>query len=539
MKTLITTFFFFVFISYLQSQTILVSGAISTNTTWNADTVKITGNVTVMQGIELIVAPGTYVESQGFYKIYVNGSIKAIGSPADSIVFTVRDTTGFWQNEYSVAGGWAGIKLNDTITAADTSIFEFCRIQYTKKYDVNNEDIQGGAIMATNYGTLIIRNSLLRCNMVINHNYGSANVLCSKGGAVFCSEVNSVLILNNKFERNRSFDMGGAVYIGTNVDAGITNNIFIHNKAWNTKLVSGVMVSWGSGAAIETYDIYGHSPKIAGNQCFNNFVVDGVIRSANPLGLIYNNVVCNNYGTGISAAFQLSMVRIFNNTVVNNDTHMGGINLFAYAKVYNNIVWGNESYPGEVIDQIGLCPGFAYPVIFNNCVESGTCGTNGIKKYPEFVSPTKGVGLKFDGTIADWTLKDLSPCINSGTRDSTGLFIPEYDIIGNQRIYGVSVDMGCFENQVVLLGNPEAEVKNNSMSIFPNPGKGQLNIESKEPESYFELYTNSGQVIMQKHITIGMSVINTEALNPGIYFYRLKNSNNEIVATGKWIKSDW
>jgi len=58
--------FFFLLISLSsKSQTIEVSGSISANTNWDADTVKIIGNVTVEQDVLLTVSPGVYIEAQG------------------------------------------------------------------------------------------------------------------------------------------------------------------------------------------------------------------------------------------------------------------------------------------------------------------------------------------------------------------------------------------------------------------------------------------------------------------------------------------
>ncbi|MEI6062161.1 MAG: hypothetical protein WCR72_15780, partial [Bacteroidota bacterium] len=58
----------FMIVSKPFAQTILVSGNINSNTSWSADTVKITGDISVLQGITLSIEPGTYIESQGYYR---------------------------------------------------------------------------------------------------------------------------------------------------------------------------------------------------------------------------------------------------------------------------------------------------------------------------------------------------------------------------------------------------------------------------------------------------------------------------------------
>jgi len=519
----------------LYSQTIFVSGNIESNTTWSADTVKLAGSVYVVPGIVLSVEPGTYIESQGYYRINVAGSIRAIGTLADSIVFTVHDTTGFWQNTYSVLGGWEGFNIKNGLSTTDTSIFEYCRIQYGKKYLTNGDNIEGAGINANDYGTLIIKNSLLRFNMVINHEYGGP---VSKGGAVYCSHVNSVHIRDNSFIRNRSFDRGGAIYIGNQCQSDISDNIFIKNKAWNTKLVSGVMISWGSGAAIATDDPEGPSPVIANNYCFNNYTVSGIIQTRNLGGLVFNNLICNNFGIGIDATYYFSQVRIFNNTIVNNNAHSGGIFLYSEAIIYNNIIWGNKSFPVEIVDQIQLLTGVPqfHPVLSYNSVEHGNGGTGSINTYPDFVSPSEGFGIEYDGAEADWSLLDSSPCINAGTPDTSGLFLPSYDINLEPRIYGAGIEMGAYENQHVLVGLNDAETTNTL--IYPNPGISRLNIESNGSETCFELKSISGQSIIRRNFTDNKIILNTESLNPGIYIYRLYNLKKGIVETGKWIKTD-
>jgi hypothetical protein len=44
-----------------------------------------------------------------------------------------------------------------------------------------------------------------------------------------------------------------------------------------------------------------------------------------------------------------------------------------------------------------------------------------------------------------YSLSELSPCVDSGTPDATGLDLPPYDLAGNWRIWNGRIDMGCFE----------------------------------------------------------------------------------------------
>ncbi|MEI6059930.1 MAG: T9SS type A sorting domain-containing protein [Bacteroidota bacterium] len=533
-KLFFIVFFLFQLASSLQSQTIYVSGPIVSNTTWAADTVKITGDINVGQGVVLSVEPGTYVEVQGYFRIYVSGSVRAIGTSTDSIVFTARHTAGFWDDTLSVAGGWAGFNIMSTYASADSSVFEFCKIQYGKRYGEYGDDIKGGALFVSDYGTLIIRNCFVNSNMVICYEGGIDG--CA-GGAVYCKKVNIVTIVNNRFERNRSFDNGGAIHADIMCQTLIDNNIFQYNRSIEWERIGSLFVISGSGAAIATSDDPGYSPVISNNRFFGNTCIGGIIYTSNRNCLIFNNLVCNNYGSGIMDGHQLSMSRIFNNTVVNNETYSGGMNISSYARIYNNIVWGNEPYPRAITEQIHTFPGFSSPSLFYNCVQYGNGGPNSTSEYPEFAHPSDGAGLAYSGAEADWTLGDYTPCINRGTLDTAGLFIPAFDLVGNTRIYGVRIDMGCYENQSVLTGITDAIGADEKASVYPNPGSNQLNIRSQEPQAYFELSNMTGQLMIQQRIAEGTSSLDTESLKPGIYFYRLRNDQNAVIGSGKWVKN--
>ena len=104
---------------------ITVNGPIAVNTTWNADTIKVTGDVTVQNGVTLTIVPGTRVEFQGHFRLNCDGRIVAIGTQADMIQFTINDTTGF-SNMTSNNGGWFGVRYNNTAATHDTSKFSWC-----------------------------------------------------------------------------------------------------------------------------------------------------------------------------------------------------------------------------------------------------------------------------------------------------------------------------------------------------------------------------------------------------------------------------
>lgn len=85
---------------------------IRADTTWDADTVKVYGNITVMDSVRLTISPGTCVEFQDYYAIYVHGYLTAVASGEDTITFT---------SVPEPDAGWYGILFLEGSNHTDTS----------------------------------------------------------------------------------------------------------------------------------------------------------------------------------------------------------------------------------------------------------------------------------------------------------------------------------------------------------------------------------------------------------------------------------
>lgn len=104
---------------------ITVSGDVSGD--WMADTVFVNSDVRVPFNQQLVIRPGCVVLFNGYYYFTVNGLLSATGNSSAFIQFKSKDSSGFYQQ--SVAGGWAGIIMNN---GPDTSKFQYCRVQNIK-----------------------------------------------------------------------------------------------------------------------------------------------------------------------------------------------------------------------------------------------------------------------------------------------------------------------------------------------------------------------------------------------------------------------
>ena len=385
------------------SQTIYVSGDITTNTTWTADTVKITGDVSVNSTVTLTINPGTYIEFQGYFHLYVLGRILAVANNNDSITFTINDTTGYVLNTSS-AGGWGGISLQ-TSANTDTSLFCYCNFEFCKNTAINswkkktrienntfNNNWDGLNFFQVNYSVVrfnTIKNCLgiaIKCDsnylVIISNNFLYKNALgiyalssaeiennkisyCQSGIEIFN---NNSTVIHNEIKNNVS----GITLRESN--SFISENIISNNTSVNSSTSGGIFCQ-------------GSSPVISNNEISNNTSAGGagIFVTSEPSGLHSNpliilNKICNNQATGSSCGYNdggsaLLCVRssaliinniiannlsayygtiscldssdalIINNTIVNNNAYVGGgISVFqTKLNALNNILWGNQA----------------------------------------------------------------------------------------------------------------------------------------------------------------------------------------------------
>ena len=226
---------------------ISVSGIISANTTWSADTIKVTGDVTVNNGIVLTINSGKIIQFQGNYKLIVLGRLLAIGEITKNIIFTMKDTTGLYDVSVS-NGGWHGIRFEPATSANDTSKLTYCRLEYGKSIGIGNDGL-GGAIFYNNLARLKVQKSIIR------------NCYALKGGAVYGISLNGAAFFNSLFYNNNSIE-GGATFLSTS-SARFINCTFSNNSA--TK--GGVMYCTDSDPQI-TNSVLWNNTATEGNQLY-------------------------------------------------------------------------------------------------------------------------------------------------------------------------------------------------------------------------------------------------------------------------------
>ncbi len=301
---------------------------ITSNTSWIADSIFVNGDIYIRDSATLTISPGAVVVFKGYYGIFNEGVLHAVGTKENMIKFTVYNTDGS-SNLWSSSGNWKGITISNSIAGKegqmwdnDTTRIDYCILEYANAYPIGES---GGALRITNFSKIIISNSILRYNMAQE-----------KGGAINLTSFSDLVIKNNIFHDNYTENTGGGITIYTNSEPLILNNIFSNNTAL------------GQGGGISVYQ-------------------------ADPI--LINNVICNNTALK-DGGVRLSQANavFINNTIVNNlvqEGGSGGLNTNNCSPdIINCVFWGNVDNAGSTQIKVNENPSF-YNCVIENVSDGG------------------------------------------------------------------------------------------------------------------------------------------------------------------------
>ncbi len=363
----------------------------------------------------------------------------------------------------------------------------------------NNIIINNGLI--TDYSAIICVYS----NGIIENNIIRGN----SGNGIHLPEYSSPLIKNNTIEDNGY----PGIYCGLNSNPTIENNTIIGNQ-------------WGG-----VYCEFENNPSIINNVIRENEW--GIYCLDQGAPLIIGNLIIDSPNDGICCDNASPIIT--NNTIAYN-----GLSIVNCAGIFctddsdptiiNTILWGNSA--DFDINGTGANPIISYSLVqgANLPMWVQNAGNNIFTENPLFVNE---VGL-------DFNLQINSPCINTGTPDTTGLNLPEFDIAGNPRIYDDIIDIGAYEWQGFAVDEPQYEFGNDTYILqnAPNPFRTCtvitfVPLNNHRIENYsISIYNIKGQLIRNfnnenENFTEKIDVIwdgkdeDGISMPGGVYFYQL------------------
>jgi hypothetical protein len=140
--------------------------------------------------------------------------------------------------------------------------------------------------------------------------------------------------------------------------------------------------------------------------------------------------------------------------------------------------------------------------IYNSLIEGGVGSIYvqpGLTKLHYDETNIDADPLFYGGDEYPYNLSDLSPCIDAGTLELPDwINLPEFDLAGNPRIVGETIDIGAYEwNPTVGVNEsqPIKKQKEKLLAAAPNPFSTQTTINVKFPaKSHVKLdvFNNSG-----------------------------------------------
>lgn len=227
---------------HIKAQT--TSGTISTDETWTAamSPVTVTGDITVNSGVTLSIDPGVEVEFSGDYKILVHGSVSAVGTSSDSIIFG-RNTTEWNGFEF---GYWYSGSDYVTYGGNGSASFTYCCFE-----NASHDEAQGGGSAIT---------SCQSTNLTIDISHCSFKKLSSQsyGGAIHLWDNKDSMNISDCYFSGNIAIAGGALSLYSTTYR-LVNNVFVSDSVYGgTSTIGGAVFIYQSNGRVQENEFTGN-----------------------------------------------------------------------------------------------------------------------------------------------------------------------------------------------------------------------------------------------------------------------------------------
>jgi len=430
--------------------------------------------------------------------------------------------------------------------------------------DMNNtilmDDYLGGAIIGKNVAGTIEFSNLSIQNSPDIESYGVVNLY-----DVDKAVLNNIKIQNNSnivsvFSNEFVYSEYDNLIITDNVTNGSHPGLRLSKNAGyikNSTIMNNTDNGLNSYSCVVAMQLMAYDDFTIENCIFSDnhtTTLDSrIIRITNHNGgdpnIKFNNCLISDNSVGSGNIFQVfnhDGTNEFNNCTFANNTSTN-TTLYSYGDINmtNTIMHDNTDYEIFMVDDTQY--GYIYELNLDHCdIKNGADGVYNMNNA--------NIINWLEGNIEDdplfllsgdnpYQLTSESPCIDTGTPDTTSLFLPSWDLLHNYRVWdgdenGVAIiDMGCYEfgaDSVGVSDNP-ISVTGYHLTNYPNPFNPETKIVFDLPESgqvQLEIYNIKGQrvkTLLDCYMSPGRSEMlwnskddNGKRVSSGVYFYRLK-----------------
>ena len=293
---------------------------------------------------------------------------------------------------------------------------------------------------------------LIGFTLTNGHTASSGNLYADRsGGGLYMSEncvASNLVVIGNSVNAYGA----GVVLVG---GGQLLNSLICTNTAGS----SGGGVALVGGGTVSACRIRGNSSEGSG----------GGVYCVDPGGVVNNCIIQTNLAVSYGGAAHLYQGGTLNNCwMINNwctwpaESYGGGILFENAGGTANNCTVSDNNLPAANSYGGGVC--FAGGGVLNNSIVYNNSGQNnndindlggGSVRY---TCASDGITHGMDGCITnnpqfadaangDYTLQSDSPCIGVGDNTYAPTNATPYDLAGNPRIIGGTVDMGAYERQ--------------------------------------------------------------------------------------------
>jgi hypothetical protein len=320
-----------------------VSGTILADTTWTKANNRyiVIGSIVISPGVTLTIEPGVKVKFNGNYSIYVDGTLKAIGTPAEHIIFTT-DIPYWGKIQFRESSAAAAFDTGGDYASGCT--LQYCVVEYAQGPDgaihasrsspfINFCTVQFNKCRGIAYGSWFSSGQEKITNCLIHHNLGGGllidwgtnpmlqisgnwilnNTVSGRGGGISFN-YGGFVFYNNIIANNNATDKGGGIY-SDYPHITLNNNVLFNNtaKAGGGAYLAGAIGSFaGTSASCNSFL----------NNSADNYAAIGCLYQNNTFlhNLFMNNQ--SNISSSETMGFQGPFTIGLNNILNNNTTFL-------------------------------------------------------------------------------------------------------------------------------------------------------------------------------------------------------------------------